>query len=110
MNTKLFDSRQDKTIFLMIRIYCNHHHKTKQSLCLACGDLFTYAQQRLRKCPFGEHKPICAQCTIHCYKHEKREEMKKVMRFAGPRISFLHPYYAIMHVWDKYSGKPQNKE
>ena len=31
--------------------------------------LFVYAQKRLDKCVFGEEKPACKQCPVHCY-HE----------------------------------------
>lgn len=38
--------------------------------------LFAYAQKRLDKCVFGEEKPACKQCPVHCYQPAKREEMK----------------------------------
>ena len=47
--------------------------------------LFVYAQKRLDKCVFGEEKPACKQCPVHCYQPAKREEMKQIMRWAGPR-------------------------
>ena len=37
--------------------------------------LFVYAQKRLDKCVFGEEKPACKQCPVHCYQPAKREEM-----------------------------------
>ena len=53
--------------------------------------LFVYAQKRLDKCVFGEEKPACKQCPVHCYQPAKREEMKQIMRWAGPR---MHPILA----------------
>ncbi|VDY38931.1 Nitrous oxide-stimulated promoter [Salmonella enterica subsp. enterica serovar Daytona] len=35
--------------------------------------LFAYAQKRLDKCVFGEEKPACKQCPVHCYQPAKRE-------------------------------------
>jgi hypothetical protein len=89
----------------MIRIYCSFHHDTG-SLCKNCEELFDYAQKRIEKCPFGERKPICAKCKVHCYKADRREEIKKVMRFAGPKMIYKHPVYALMHLYDKYSRNP----
>ena len=41
--------------------------------------LFVYAQKRLDKCVFGEEKPACKQCPVHCYQPAKREEMKQII-------------------------------
>lgn len=49
--------------------------------------LFAYAQKRLDKCVFGEEKPACKQCPVHCYQPAKREEMKQIMRWAGQECS-----------------------
>ena len=45
--------------------------------------LFVYAQKRLDKCVFGEEKPACKQCPVHCYQPAKREEMKQIMPLPG---------------------------
>lgn len=35
--------------------------------------LNAYADKRLDKCVFGENKPACKQCPVHCYQpHEAR--------------------------------------
>lgn len=95
-----------KTVKYMIDIYCrkNHHNtsKTKQdSLCEKCSELYEYAKSRLHSCKFGSNKPACADCTIHCYKPVHREEIKKVMRFSGPRMVYTHPVLAIKHLLKK---------
>ena len=38
-----------------------------------------YADKRLDKCVFGEDKPACKQCPVHCYQPAKREEMKQIL-------------------------------
>ena len=86
----------------MIRLYCRKNHsgydrKTKQ-LCLECQALSDYAKQRSQKCPFMEQKTFCANCKVHCYKPQMREEIKKVMRFSGPRMLFYHPVLAVWHL------------
>lgn len=62
--------------------------------------LNAYADKRLDKCVFGENKPACKQCPVHCYQPAKREEMKQIMRWAGPRMLWRHPILTIRHLLD----------
>ena len=82
----------------MIRIYCRFKHKIRKSLCEDCMQLEDYSHKRLDCCPFGEEKPACDKCTIHCYKPEYREKIREVMRFSGPRMIFFHPVVAMRHL------------
>lgn len=66
-----------------------------------CETLLAYAGQRLVKCPYGEDKPICNHCPVHCYKRTQREQVREVMRCAGPRMPLRHPWQALLHVFDK---------
>ncbi len=91
--------REERTIEAMIRIHCRGNHRT-QGLCPECADLLAYAQTRLEKCPYGEEKPTCAQCSIHCYQSDMRERVRKVMRYSGPRMIFHHPILALYHLAD----------
>ncbi len=90
--------REEKTIRVMIVIYCEDHHQTHGELCPDCASLFEYAQARLGKCPWGENKPACANCTIHCYRPAMRDEIREVMRYAGPKMLFRHPVLAVEHL------------
>ncbi len=101
--------REARTLRAMVNIYCRHHHKTKE-LCESCQGLLNYAHDRLWQCRFGEQKPQCARCPIHCYKKNMRESVKAVMRYAGPRMLTRHPILAIMHMVDKYWYKPVDYE
>ena len=65
-----------------------------------CAELLVYATRRLDRCVFGDDKPTCAKCTVHCYSADKREEVRAVMRFAGPRMIWRHPVLAVRHVLD----------
>lgn len=47
---------------------------------------------------FGEKKKACKQCSIHCYKPAMREQMRRVMRFSGPRMLIYAPWEAIKHL------------
>ena len=85
------------TVRLMIALYCRHHHGVK-ALCEDCQALAEYCAARLDHCKFGEEKPSCKRCTVHCYKPEMRERIRAVMRYSGPRMILYHPVKAIKHM------------
>ena len=60
-------AHEKKTVELMIRLYCRKKEKNK-ILCTDCKELLRYAHARLDRCPFGEKKGACKECTVHCYK------------------------------------------
>ena len=84
-------ARESRTIEAMINIYCRDQHDTQSELCADCNELLDYARQRLDKCPFQENKTTCAKCPVHCYKPAARQEIRALMRYAGPRIWYRHP-------------------
>jgi hypothetical protein len=89
-------AREKRTIETMIKLYCRSVHGGNE-LCNDCGELRDYAMKRIEKCVFGADKPACKECPVHCYSPKRREEIRKVMRFSGPRMIFRHPVMAIMH-------------
>lgn len=97
------DKKRDKernVIKLMISVYCRgHKHKKSDNsvLCDECNELLVYAYNKIDKCPFMKTKSFCSNCKIHCYSKDKREEIKKVMRYSGPRMIFHHPLLLILH-------------
>jgi hypothetical protein len=95
--------REHDTLVCMTRIYCQHHHNDPEGarLCPECAKLMRYAEKRLEKCPYGQDKPTCANCPIHCYKPAQREMAQEVMRYAGPRMTWRHPWRALNHLFDK---------
>jgi hypothetical protein len=99
--------RELETIEAMTRIYCADLHGGAVP-CDDCQALMTYASKRLAVCTFGEEKPVCAKCQVHCYGKAMREKVKEVMRYAGPRMIWRHPWLALMHVVDKrYVAPPK---
>lgn len=92
--------REKRTVAAMIELYCRDEHGSTDELCEECRTLHDYAMQRLERCPFGEAKSTCANCTVHCYKPVMRERVRVVMRTAGPRMIWKHPILAIRHVID----------
>lgn len=67
-------------------------------------------KKRLDKCVFGEEKPACKQCPVHCYQPAKREEMKQIMRWAGPRMLWRHPVLTVRHLIDDKRPVPELPE
>ena len=98
--------KERKLIPVMIRKYCHGRHGTKgEALCEECRALTEYALFRLEKCPFKVNKKFCSFCKIHCYKPDMREKIKDVMKWAGPRMIFTHPIFAMKHVFQMISHK-----
>jgi hypothetical protein len=94
--------RESIIVKTMISIYCMDNHKNEApTLCDACIALSIYAEKRLLSCMFGEVKPVCKSCPVHCYSPQKRELMKEVMRWSGPRMIYRKPVYAFIHFIDK---------
>lgn len=92
-------SREKLTIYKMITLY-ERSNPDAIAEPAHYQALYEYAVKRLDKCVFGEEKPACKQCPVHCYQPVKREEMKKIMRWAGPRMLWHHPILAILHLID----------
>ena len=71
---------EKKVVALMIRMYCRRHcrqqdrtdktdaHHTTHGLCPECAALLDYALRRLDSCRFGNGKPSCRKCPVHCYR------------------------------------------
>jgi len=90
--------RDKTTVRQMVELYAKHHPEFDESIA-------DYACRRLEHCRYGENKPACKDCPIHCYAPDKREEMKKVMRWSGPRMFFYSPRAAFRHIWQGIKNK-----
>lgn len=99
-------AREYRTIALMIDVYCRAHHDAHGGVCATCTDLLDYAGRRLDRCPFRDKKPTCARCAVHCYSDQRREEIKRVMRYAGPHMAWRHPLLALRHTLDGWRAVP----
>ena len=96
-------ARERLTMAKMVGMYCSAHHgNAGDVLCAACREFLSYAEARLQKCPYGEDKPTCANCPIHCYKPARKAQAAKIMRFSGPRMLLRHPLLAIAHQLDSF--------
>ncbi len=103
--------RERKTMLTMIQMYCKKVHDYKHEQCQECSELLNYADERLKYCRFGDEKPICEKCPIHCYKPDMREKVRQVMRYAGPRMIYTHPIenpienYIIIKIAEPLTGR-----
>ena len=97
-STKGINRQEKDVIEKMIHIYCKGKHKSESCPCEECEELKEYAFQRLSRCAYGENKPTCKKCPIHCYKPAMKEKIRLVMKYAGPRMVLYHPVLAIKHL------------
>ena len=102
--------REKQTMQAMLRIYCRDLHHPNGLLCEECNQLLEYAQRRLETCPFQEQKPACNHCRVHCYSRDRRRKVQEVMRYAGPRMTYRHPYLSLRHLLDKLRAVPNLKK
>ena len=89
---------EKKVVEQMIRLYC-HKKEGNGELCQNCHELLDYAHSRLDRCRYGEEKPTCKKCPIHCYRPDMKERVRAVMRWSGPRMMLYHPVAAIKHIY-----------
>ncbi len=71
----------------------------KLHLCPECERLRAYALARIARCPHMATKTFCSVCPTPCYQAQMREQMRAVMRWAGPRMLRYRPWQALRHAW-----------
>jgi hypothetical protein len=101
--------RERRTVAAMVALRCRDLHGAEGRLCVACRTLGDYADYRLDRCPYGDEKPTCVNCPIHCYAATERGQMKEVMRYSGPRMLLRHPILAIRHMLEGRKEAPPLK-
>ena len=95
MNKRIKEEKE--VVEQMIRLYCQKK-EGNSSLCPACQKLLEHANGRLDRCRYGEKKPTCKKCPIHCYRPDMKERIRIIMRWSGPRMILYHPIAAIRHL------------
>ena len=99
--------REWKTMETMIKIHCRDLHGATEVPCSECREVLDYANVRLERCRFGAEKPTCAKCPVHCYQRDRREQVRGVMRYAGPRMLWEHPVMSLRHWLDGFRNAPE---
>lgn len=91
-----------KILALFTSVYCDAHHKERETsaldleetnlpgvqkyrYCSECREFLLYALERRLRCPL-ESKPICKHCQVHCYRPGHREKVREVMRYSGKAL------------------------
>jgi hypothetical protein len=100
-------AREKKTVKKIIGLYCRNNHGNKDSFYAECQDLLDYAIIRIDQCPLGEDKPTCLNCPVHCYRPAMREEIRQMMRYAGPWMLFRHTLLTVIHLFDGLRKAPE---
>ncbi|MBN2546049.1 MAG: nitrous oxide-stimulated promoter family protein [Spirochaetes bacterium] len=92
---------EKKIIEDMIVFYCKKNHLSDEDyLCINCKNLLEYSINKLKKCKYV-NKPVCSNCTVHCYQKNYRNEIIKVMKFSGFNYLIKHPYIGIKFILKK---------
>ena len=104
--------KDDATLYAMASIYCKGNHpdatRNERGVCPACEEVVHYSLERTAKCPY-EHKGVCKDCTIHCYKPDMRAGIKEIMRYGAPRMIYQHPALTAYYLKKKISGRKAAK-
>lgn len=92
-------AREAAMVTEMIGLYCRAHHGAeKGGLCPECAALADYARARSARCPRMAEKTFCSTCPHPCYAPAMRQGIRRVMRWAGPRMLPRHPAWALGHM------------
>ena len=103
-------ARETRTVSQMVALYCAGNHPAEkrnatarcgEAVCEACAELDAYAAKRTERCRKMHVKTSCEQCENHCYAPAMRDEIRAVMRYAGPRMLLKHPVAAVRHLLGK---------
>ena len=70
------------------------------------GVLFIFREKTGLR-PFGEKKPVCAKCNIHCYGKGHKERAKEIMAFSGPKLLLKHPILSMRHIMALFREPPE---
>ena len=91
----------------MVRDFCKRHHNDPKGLCDDCRAFLVYALTRLACCPYGEKKPTCAKCKIHCYRAQEKDSVRAIMRYSGPKMMLPHPLLTLEHLIKNLKEAPE---
>lgn len=98
--------RERRVVAEMIAVYCHGNHGTRPGeLCDECARLAEYASARVSRCPLMATKSFCSRCRAHCYAADRRERIRDVMRYAGPRMMLHHPVMCVRHAADTLAAR-----
>lgn len=89
-------------------IYCCGNHddviRGEDIMCPECRKAIEGTLQRAEACPHG-HEGNCQDCDTHCQRGEAQQSIKRIMRYAAPRMAFRHPLMTATYLRKKLRGK-----
>ena len=95
-----------RVVGLMIRVLCEKIHKTGAGmLCKDCQELLEYVTSRILNCPRMKEKTFCSVCSTNCYAPARREQVRQVMHFSGPRMLLRFPIASLRHKYYEWKYK-----
>lgn len=90
------------------QIYCRGNHdaalRGADAMCPECREAIERTLDRATACPHG-HNHNCEDCETHCQRGESQQQIKRIMRYAAPRMAFRHPLMTATYLRKKLSGK-----
>ena len=97
--------QEKETLREMVTLYCRHRLKAT-SMPEPYEQLVDYAYKRLERCRWGTKKPNCHQCRVHCYAPDKRQQVREIMKWAGPRMIIYAPIKAMRYLINSMKPNP----
>ncbi len=89
-------------------IYCrgNHLNATRDAggMCPECRRVIEQTLERSAACPYG-HAGNCEDCKTHCQRGEARDAIRRIMRYAAPRMAFRHPVMTFRYLRKKMMSR-----
>lgn len=89
-------------------IYCCGNHdaaaRGNDIMCPECREAIEGTLQCAEACPHG-HEGNCQDCDTHCQRGEAQQNIKRIMRYAAPRMAIRHPLMTATYLRKKLRGK-----
>ncbi len=106
--TRNKDAKDRATMEAIGCIYCRGNHDSAirgaDGMCPECRNAIEATLERAAACPYG-HESNCEDCRTHCQRGEAQQEIKRIMRYAAPRMVVRHPLMTATYLKRKLRSK-----
>lgn len=86
------------------KIYCRGNHdaaaRSNDIMCPDCRQTIEHTLERASSCPYG-HNHNCEDCETHCQRGQSQQDIKRIMRYAAPRMAYRHPLMTLVYLKKK---------
>lgn len=101
-------SKDRATMEAIGSIYCRGNHsdasRGNDIMCPECRGVIENTLKRANACPYG-HESNCEDCPTHCQRGEDQQRIKRIMRYAAPRMALRHPLMTATYLKKKIQSK-----